>query len=1162
LNHMKEVLLASALRFRYIPIRLLWRRFLADRALSIANIESTASIPDITDKFLSKRKRTKSSIATRWEAETVDELANELKYRRFKFATNMNEKSAQSQLIRYAVNEDFASLVAFVMQFVDAVARNSTQYRGDDEFFAVSLLLSARGMRTHNSIDIQHADSAEALSLFYTLSALLEKMPVLGGDTRAAWIILLDSMEKWIEMRSIDERSSDIDRILISLQRKIARNVRGWLPKENRLLFSDDNWNIVTRRLMEMRGKSNETDQVMREDYGYNKNLRLVDALRFEASEREYLGSPFSSLRITKDEYMKNLMEQLLLESTHCLRVRNFCRISEKVTAEKLIEEWGWKEAMQRTLAKHLQQLRQFPLKGYMSVLDVSEVSSLMLTSILAICGLGQQMVAYSYFEYALAVPILEVLHRKFIEKITHNRQQLCEELFSEYIRYFLEPSLSRRFTLREWWMRCCRTVRIDPTLQLPFHDFHAEIRRQLGSFLLNVLMESCTFPLPSKDHSSNMKDRRAQAFRIRNVVIEEENVMVEEEKMSLCKMVAINARMLDLFDEHQFEWLLFPSDNLPMKIPPRPWIDCGDGGPLYTKPSDVFRNLPDYPRMIISDEVRRRIHSRSQARPVFDALNDLGATPWRINSAMLDILIEVFKMTSDLTKGDMLHRLAIPLRSDTIKIPDFVATFGEKVRVDEIPSDKWREYSKNKYEAIKKRNELNSLWYWLMYRLVMAEHFRNDVLFFAHNMDFRGRVYPISPYLSHMGDDISRSLLRFAEGKQLGDDGFRWLKLHCINLTGHLKRESIENRLAFFEKILPKILDSANNPLNGDRWWMRSDEPWQTLAACIEIRDALRSGNPSTFVSHLPIHQDGSCNGLQHYAALGRDRQGGSEVNLLPSKLPADVYSSVAKRVEEKRLEDEKSDDPDVKELAVALRAALPYPVPRKVIKQTVMTTVYGVTMYGATQQIKRQLKALEIESDELGKFASYLAQKTFASLHDAFTSSMQLKVWFRQCAKAIVHLMYPVEWETPLGLPVMQPYLKLKKKHNKLCLHPVMIKQVNAFPPNFVHSLDSTHMMLTTLHCRRLGITFAAVHDCYWTHACHVDRMNELCRDQFILLHKQPIVQQCGKFFIEKYLPPRRRKAMEATELAHFESVFKPSMKTGLLDIEDVRKSVYFFS
>lgn len=60
-----------------------------------------------------------------------------------------------------------------------------------------------------------------------------------------------------------------------------------------------------------------------------------------------------------------------------------------------------------------------------MSVLNVSEVSSLMLTSILAMCGLGQQMVAYSHFEYALAVPVLEMLHRQFIEKIIDNREQV-----------------------------------------------------------------------------------------------------------------------------------------------------------------------------------------------------------------------------------------------------------------------------------------------------------------------------------------------------------------------------------------------------------------------------------------------------------------------------------------------------------------------------------------------------------------------------------------------------------------------------------------------------------------------------------------------------------------------------------------------------------------
>ena len=43
-----------------------------------------------------------------------------------------------------------------------------------------------------------------------------------------------------------------------------------------------------------------------------------------------------------------------------------------------------------------------------------------------------------------------------------------------------------------------------------------------------------------------------------------------------------------------------------------------------------------------------------------------------------------------------------------------------------------------------------------------------------------------------------------------------------------------------------------------------------------------------------LPVHMDGSCNGLQHYAALGRDVEGAIKVNLAPSAAPQDVYIAV----------------------------------------------------------------------------------------------------------------------------------------------------------------------------------------------------------------------------------------------------------------------------
>lgn len=287
--------------------------------------------------------------------------------------------------------------------------------------------------------------------------------------------------------------------------------------------------------------------------------------------------------------------------------------------------------------------------------------------------------------------------------------------------------------------------------------------------------------------------------------------------------------------------------------------------------------------------------------------------------------------------------------------------------------------------------------------------------------MDFRGRVYPIPPHLNHLGSDLARSLLVFAEGRPLGKDGLNWLKLHVINLTGLKKRDPIVERLAYAEKVFDEILDSADKPLDGRRWWAQSDEPWQTLACCVEIAKAVRSGNPETFKSHFPVHQDGSCNGLQHYAALGRDSIGAYSVNLTPSSVPQDVYSAVVVLVEDQRQKDA------LKGLEVA--KALEGFIKRKVIKQTVMTTVYGVTKFGARLQIAKQLKDVEgFPQDMVWTASTYLAGCTFDSLRSMFVSSRKIQNWFTDCAKLISSSGEQVEWVTPMGLPIVQPYVMPK--------------------------------------------------------------------------------------------------------------------------------------
>lgn len=58
---------------------------------------------------------------------------------------------------------------------------------------------------------------------------------------------------------------------------------------------------------------------------------------------------------------------------------------------------------------------------------------------------------------------------------------------------------------------------------------------------------------------------------------------------------------------------------------------------------------------------------------------------------------------------------------------------------------------------------------------------FRDRIFWLPHNMDFRGRVYPCPPHLNHLGSDMARSLLCFAKGKPLGQNGLDWLKVKYV---------------------------------------------------------------------------------------------------------------------------------------------------------------------------------------------------------------------------------------------------------------------------------------------------------------------------------------------------------------------------------------------
>jgi len=336
----------------------------------------------------------------------------------------------------------------------------------------------------------------------------------------------------------------------------------------------------------------------------------------------------------------------------------------------------------------------------------------------------------------------------------------------------------------------------------------------------------------------------------------------------------------------------------------------------------------------------------------------------------------------------------------------------------------------------------------------MIAEKFLEDTIYFPTNMDFRGRAYPMPPNLNHLGSDLCRGMLLFDQGKPLGKDGLSWLKIHICNLFGNNKISQTE-REKWADEHMSDINDSAQNPLDGKRWWCTAEEPFQALATCMEIFAATQTSSPETFLSRLPVHQDGSCNGLQHYAALGRDEVGGKAVNLISSDRPQDVYSGVLKIVLGKLDEacsKNENDEVDAEAKRNIKLAHMLRPVTdRGVVKQTVMTSVYGVTRIGARDQINNRLMerfkpsegeimSTERES-EIYEMSMYLSGLVIESIGEMFSSAKAIMEWLAECSSLVSKHGEAMSWITPLGLPVIQPYRKYQEHRVKTVLQTITL-------------------------------------------------------------------------------------------------------------------------
>lgn len=804
-----------------------------------------------------------------------------------------------------------------------------------------------------------------------------------------------------------------------------------------------------------------------------------------------------------------------------------------------------WKEALIKTFDNEMYKTRysrgnRIPPKhaSFFQVFEPDELADIILDTIVFYVKGRIEGVPL----YGISGELGSVLNTKYIVKhrVQSGMLDKMKAIYLDYFSYLMDEKVMATKMAREFWDEMDDMLPLGGSLEQDVPNWPWAAKVVFGCSLVECFLKTAQINV---NLFNNGPEKMLPAFY-------HTYEFKMDKRYGVLKPHPIVCKLFKGYLAKQGE-ISMETTSVPMLVPPRPWRATKDGAYLIL-PVELIRSTGDEDGQY--DKLLEEKTNKEDLVAIFDSLNFLGGCAWRTNKRILDLAIHMFNNGGN-------EDLAVP---GPVIQPE----------VDSISSKTDDLQEKNKLVrerrlAKKVAREQYSLRMSALYKLSVANHFRDHVFWLPINLDFRGRVYPIPPHCAHVGDDLSRGMLQFAKGVPLGEKGLDWLKIHLVTLHGAKKKSSLQERLDYANEIMDDIVDSAENPLMGRGWWKTADDPWQTLATCMEIVDAMRSPDPAQYISHQPVHQDGSCNGLQHYAALGHDSYGAKQVNLMPADRPQDVYEEVAKLVEATRARDAA----DGNEIAKDLEGK----VTRKVVKQTVMTIVYGVTFVGGRLQIERQLRDLDMDPKLVFKCSHYLVNKVFASIGEMFTAASAIQNWFASSATQIALVGHYVDWYTPLGLYVRQPYCKKPVRHSiKTNLQWLLLKvkglpdippdsrkQRGAFPPNFVHSLDSTHMMLTALYCQRSGSTFASVHDSFWTHAANVGVMNRICREQFVTLHREPILEELQNHFEKNYANLKLNRPLKSknSKVERTRVSFDGRPELGDFDINEVLHSTYFF-
>lgn len=583
---------------------------------------------------------------------------------------------------------------------------------------------------------------------------------------------------------------------------------------------------------------------------------------------------------------------------------------------------------------------------------------------------------------------------------------------------------------------------------------------------------------------------------------------------------------------------------HLPMVVEPMPWqqIPASDG--TYAK-MEGGRITSSYSLVSKTIKPQRDAYRTHDLSPTFDGMAAMCRTPGRVDRSVAAV-IEHFAAG----KGG---ELDIPQMEDDPS-PQYTGDPANEAELTAFKRERHLWYGRCLGLASERSHFAMGLTAMRTMLNVAGEGF--EKIWFDPFLCYRGRAYCRSSSLNPQQRDIWRAALQFGDAVEPGEEGMRAIRIDAAGVYGHDNLSMVE-RDQWTQDHMAQIIASAHDPLGNMDFWTAADggeAPWQFLQACFALADPEAA-------AHYPISLDGTANGLQHYTAMGLDEDAAGIVNMLESgetDRPNSPYTVVAGDVAR----------------AVGLAAStnpvaalVAGKIERGLVKQPVMTTVYGVTESGMRTQIAANLGFIpdtrvpkvnrqgETRMVSLRNVAAgYLEKEITKSLHGQFPRAMALMQWIRDVADVHSKAGRLFSFVTPNGFPVVGRDVsqKMTKIECSVGSYQLYIdtpergvnarRQRNSSAPNVVHAIDANDMLYKAIRARQSDLSFWSVHDCFRTHGRNWGQMNGLVREAFIDLHSRDVV---GLLYAQW-----KSQGLDVP----------PPPAKGTLDLSRLRKSTYF--